>query len=181
MLKNEQKALLGYISFDDFLTTFLGLKNTIINIWLIFLLSFTSFITSYIWDSSAAIYTLLILMLGDWVLGVTLAVKASCLLRYQKATIPPDKLQSIINRRFSSSRFPRIFVAMPLALFVLSISWNLAKSNAVYYFLPSVVYGGFSGTYFVSLIENVSEFGLISKDIIIVIKERLNPVNWVKK
>jgi len=120
-------------------------------------------------------------MLGDWALGVTLAIKASFLLKYRLNTIPAEKLEAIKKRQFSSTRFPRIFVSMPLALYVLGVSWNLAKSNEIYYFLPSIIYGGFTGTYFVSLIENVSEFGLLSKDLIVVVKEKLNPVNWVKK
>lgn len=180
-MKNEGKTMFGYTSLDDLFSTILGLKSTIINIWIAFIFAFTTFITAYIWDSSEAVYTLLALMIGDWVLGVSLSIKASFSLMYKKGQMTLQEVELLGKRRFSSTRFPRIFVAIPISLFILSISWHLAKSNALYTFLPAFIYGGLTGTYLVSLIENIAEFGLLSRDIVALLKEKLNPVNWLKK
>ncbi len=180
-MKNGEKTMFGYKSLDDLMNTILGLKSVAVNTWLSFIFLFTTFITSYIWDDAQAVYTLLALMIGDWILGVSLSIKASFLLLYKKGSLTMDELNLLGKRRFSSTRFPRIFVAIPISLFMLSISWNLAQSNALYTFLPPFIYGGLTGTYLVSLIENVAEFGLIPKELVVTLKDRLNPVKWFKK
>ncbi len=180
-MKNEEKTFFGYTSLEDFANTLLGVKSIALNAWLSFIFAFTTFITAYIWDTAESVYTLMALMIGDWVLGVWLALRASYYLRFKKDTLTLAQISQLSKRRFTSTRAPRIFVSIAISLFLLSISWHLAKSNVLYTFLPAFIYGGVAGTYFVSLIENVAEFGLLSKDIVAALKEKLNPLNWGKK
>ncbi len=180
-MKNEEKTMFGYTSIEDLFNTIIGAKSLIINTWFAFIFAFTTFITSYIWDTSESVYTLIALMIGDWVLGVSLSLRAGYLLLYKKGQFSLQEIELLGKRRFSSTRFPRIFVAIPISLFLLSISWHLAMANPLYTFLPAFIYGGLTGTYLVSLIENVSEFGLLPKDVVQLLKEKLNPLNWVKK
>ncbi len=180
-MKNEEKTLFGFHSFDDFIGAFIGVKSIIINVWLAFIFAFTTFVTSYIWDSSEAVYTLISLMLGDWILGVSLSLKASYLLKFKKYSLTSQEISKFNKRKFSSARFPRIFVSILMSLFMLAISWHLAKYNVLYTFLPAFMYGGITGTYLISLVENVAEFGLLSQDLVSTLKEKLNPMNWGKK
>lgn len=185
--------MLGFTSLKDFLGYFLGVKSFIINGWIAFFLAFSTFITGYIWDSPAAVYTLLSVMLFDWTLGTGLALRASWKLKrsegfggalerfFPKTDLPVEEVEQYSKRSFSSARFPRIFVAIPLSLGVLAISWNLAKHNPLFYIIPPVIYGGISGAYFTSLLENAAEFGLFSKELISIVKNKINPINWVKK
>ena len=69
---------------------------------------------------------------------------------------------------------------MVASLAVLGISHNLAKHNAVYHYLPSIVYGGISGTFIWSFLENLSEYGVLNKIYLKFIKDKLNPSNWFK-
>jgi hypothetical protein len=103
------------------------------------------------------------------------------MLKFKRDTLTDEQARQMGFRRFTSTRAPRILVSIVISLFLLSISWHLAKANGLYTFLPAMIYGGVTGTYFVSLIENVAEFGLISKDFVALLKEKLNPVNWFKK
>ncbi len=180
-MKNEEKTLFGFHSLDDFIGAVVGAKSYVVNMWLAFIFAFTTFVTSYIWDSSGAVYTLVTLMIGDWVLGVSLALKATYTLTFKKSELTLDEIAKLHKRKFSSTRFPRIFVSILMSLFMLAISWHLAKYNILYTFLPAFMYGGITGTYLISLVENVAEFGLISKDLVFVLKEKLNPLNWGKK
>ncbi len=180
-MKNDDKTIFGYTSVSDLVDSILGIKSWAINAWLAFICAFTTFVTSYVWDTPQAIYTLLALMIGDWVLGVSLALRASYLLAFKKKALTLTQIEKLTKRRFSSTRAPRIFVSIVVSLFLLAISWHLAKSNIIYTFLPAFIYGGITGTYLVSLIENGAEFGLFSKEFVALLKEKLNPVNWGKK
>ncbi len=179
-MKNQQTAMLGFNSPSDFLTTLFGWHYNIINAIMAFIAVLTTFITSYIWDSSDAVFTLLSLMLFDWAAGVGLAMRASFILKFNK-NLSSESKQKFEKRKFSSKKAPRIFVAIPIAFWLLSVSWNLSKSNPLFYTLPGIVYGGFAGTYVMSLWENLTEMGFFSKDILDVIKDKFNIVKYLKK
>lgn len=183
-MKNTDKAMLGFISPKDFFVTVFGLKNAIINTWLAFICFFTSLITNYIWDSADAIFTLLVLMMTDWASGLFLAIRAKIYhdrFTEGKITLTKEQEEYYKRRYFRSTRFPRMIVSMIISLSLLSVSWHLSKANSLYYFAPSFAYGGITGTYFISLVENSAEWGIISKDVVSILKEKINPINWFKK
>ncbi len=179
-MKNEVKSMLGFESPSDFFTTLFGWHYNIINAFVAFVAALTTFITSYIWDSSAAVFTLMSLMLCDWVIGVTLAIRATLILKYG-GKLTSERKAELNKRKFSSKKAPRIFVAIPLAFWILSISWNLSKANPLYYPLPGIVYGGFTGTYLMSLWENLTELGFFSKDFLALIKDKFDVTKYFKK
>jgi hypothetical protein len=86
-MKNDEKAMIGYSSPNDLISTILGIKSWVVNTWLAFIFAFTSFITNYIWDSHEAVYTLVSLMILDWITGVFLAIRASCYLKSFKRNV----------------------------------------------------------------------------------------------
>jgi hypothetical protein len=190
-MKNIDKAMLGFVSPKDFFVTIFGLKSAIVNTWFAFICFFTSLVTNYVWDSPDAIFTLLVLMFADWGTGLFLAIRAK--IQYDryigegiaaklfgKIALTEPEIEYYKRRYFRSTRFPRMIVSMIISLSLLSLSWNLSKANSLYYFAPSFAYGGVTGTYFISLIENSAEWGIISKDVVSLIKDKLNPVNWFK-
>jgi hypothetical protein len=179
-MKNDEKAMIGYTSPHDLISTILGIISWVVNTWLAFMFAFTTFITNYVWDSSEAIFTLLFLMLSDWATGVFLALRATYQLKYKRTALTEEDINKLRKRSFRSTRFPRIFVSILLSLGLLSIGWWLSKANAIYYFLPGMIYGGLTGTYLISLIENAAEYGLLPMNVVTLIKEKLNPLNWVK-
>ena len=171
-MKNSHNATLGFSSPSDLFTTLFGWHYNIINAITGMIAVLTTFITSYIWDSSSAVYALLSLMMFDWVLGVYLSVRATALLRF--TTIDESTRAGLEKRRFSSKKFPRIFVAIPISFLILSTCWQLSKSNMLFYALPGLAYGGFAGTYLMSLWENLTEMGFFSKDVLVMVKEKFD-------
>ena len=57
-MKNDEKAMIGYSSPNDLISTILGIKSWVVNTWLAFIFAFTSFIKNEFWDSQEAVYTL---------------------------------------------------------------------------------------------------------------------------
>ena len=113
----REKNFLGFTSFQDFITTLIGIKTASINAIFAFIAALTTFITNYIWDDSSAIYTLWALMFADWVTGI---------------------YKSIINKEFVSYKVGRMPIYFLATSFVISISWWLAKSSLLFYPLPAV-------------------------------------------
>ncbi len=180
-MKNSDNTILGYTSLNDFFTTFFGLKTILLNSFFAFIAWLTAFINHYVWDSSDAVYALFSLMLFDWVLGVSLAIRATFVLSKFREKLTPEKIIEYEKRRFSSSKFPRIFVTIPVAFWLLSVAWNLSKAHTIFIPLPSIVYGGFAGAYVVSLWENLTEMGFFSKEVLILVKEKLDITKYFKK
>lgn len=147
----EKGTYFGFENLEDLTTHLLGLKTWSINFFFAIGAGVTSFITGFIWESSASIYTLWMLMLLDWILGSYNAAQ-------QKA--------------FSSRRFPRMIVYWFLTSCMIAISWWLAKASILFYFLPSIVYGGFCSVYFISLVENFAVLGVLPQALYKIIEKR---------
>ena len=147
----REKNFLGFTSFQDFITTLIGIKTASINAIFAFIAVLTTFITNYIWDDSSAIYTLWALMFADWITGI---VKASR------------------SNNFVSYKVFRMPIYFLTTSFVISISWWLAKSSLLFYPLPGIVFGGFCSVYFFSLLENLGEIGLLPKALVNMLKKR---------
>lgn len=145
------KNFFGFFSAKDFLTSLTGAKTYLFNSYAAIFAALTSFITSYIWDSPQAVYTLWILMCGDWITGI---------------------YKSFKNKSFVSYKVYRMPLYFFATSFVLSMSWNLAKHNWVFVPLPGMVYGGFCSVYFFSLLENLGELGYLPKSLVSLLQQR---------
>lgn len=148
----ENKLILGFGSVKELMDSVLGLKNSLVNFVLAACTALTSFITQYIWDDASAVYFMLFLILIDASTGVW---------------------KSIVNRSFSSSKLPRIFVISIIYVLMLSISWHAAKHSSLFVWLPGMVYGGLIGTPLVSIYENFAELGYVPKGLVYDIKEKI--------
>ena len=124
------------------------------------IVSVTSFISGYIWDEPSAVWTLWVLMLGDWVTGIA---------------------KSCVNKEFVSYRIFRMPLYFIATSFALSISWWMAKSSGLFFLLPSLVYGGFLAVYFTSLLENLGELGLLPEALVVVLKNRFGLKSIISK
>jgi phage-related holin len=150
----EKEATSGFIGFScpgDFLNSFIGFKTWMFNSCIAFSAALTSFVTSYIWDDPKAIFTLWSLMLTDWITGIA---------------------KAIVNKRFVSFKIWRMPLYFVATAYILHISWNMAKGNVVYTWLPGLVIGVFYSVYFVSLLENFGAIGMLPKPIVKLLKAK---------
>ena len=154
MQKNNH-LILGFDSLSDFFNTLLGLKNYMINTTVTCIAVLTTFITSYIWDSSSAVYFMLFLVGIDAITGIAKAIK---------------------KKIFSSSRLPRILVIMLSYCIMLAISWNAARYSFMFKPLPPIVYGGLISTLIISIFENFAILGIIEKELFFSIKNKVTEV-----
>jgi len=139
-LQKNNKLMLGFLSWHEFMDSLIGAKQTVLNFLAAFLAVSTTFITDYIWDDAGAIYFMLFLISFDATTGV---------------------VKSIKNKTFSSGRLPRILIIMLTYTSLLALSWNISKYSPFYYWLPGALYGGFIATLVVSIFENLHALKVI--------------------
>ncbi len=137
----DNNLMLGYQSIKELCFTAFGLKNAAANIIASFFGGLTTFITAYIYNDAHAIYVLIGFIFLDSLTGILKAIK---------------------NKKFSSSKLPRILVIMIIYVSLLSLGWNLSKINDLFSWVPGTLYFGFITTLCVSIIENLHELGIIS-------------------
>lgn len=145
------KNFLGFYSISDFLNSLFRVYDWSTNSFIALIGALTTFITGYMWDTPEAVYTLWILMTADWITGIYKSAK---------------KKEFVSYKLF---RMPLYFVATS---FVLAISWWIAKGSIVFSLLPGLVMAGFYSVYFISLLENLGEIGLLPKTLVSVLKKR---------
>lgn len=153
-------GFLGFESISDFWQSLVGGKNWMINGIFSAIGGITSFITSYMWDSPNAVWTLWILMTGDWISGVA---------------------KAMIRKRWTSFKMFRMPLYFVATSFVLSMSWWMAKGNIAFTLLPGVVMFGFYSVYFTSMLENLGEIGLLPPVFVNVLKNRFGLRALIKK
>lgn len=160
-MKKEAEA--GFIGFShpiDFINSLIGTKTWIVNATVALIASLTTFVTNYIWDDPMAVFTLWSLMLTDWITGIA---------------------KSIVNKRFVSFkvwRMPLYFIATS---YLLHISWSMAKGNILFTLLPGLVIGGFYSVYFVSLLENLGDIGLLPRALVSLLKSKFGLKKLIDK
>lgn len=160
MKKEAEAGFIGFTHPIDFINSLIGTKTWFINAFVALAASSTSFITNYIWDDPMAVYTLWSLMITDWITGIA---------------------KGIVNKRFVSFkvwRMPLYFIATS---YLLHISWGMAKGNILFTLLPGLIIGGFYSVYFISLLENLGEIGLLPKTLVRVLKSRFGLKKLIDK
>lgn len=168
------------IKLFDFMNFFEGtviinfLKSSLVSMIMGAIAAITTFITSYVWDSSQAVWTLVSLMIGNWAMEMYIGVHASYVLSRDKEYISPKKRAELKKRKFTVTRTFGIVFSLVLAFWLLGLAWNLSKANPMYYFMPGFVYGGFSGAYVVSVYKNMTYLGFFPKDVVRTLKEKLS-------
>lgn len=153
-VKMKQEATSGFIGFSspgDFVNSLIGTKSWFFNSCIAFSAALTSFVTNYIWDDPKAVFTLWSLMLTDWATGIA---------------------KGIVTKRFVSFKIWRMPLYFVATAYILHISWQMAKGNIVYTWLPGLVIGGFYSVYFVSLLENLGAIGLLPPSLVKALKSR---------
>jgi phage-related holin len=159
----EKEASTGFIGFTsplDFLYSFIGAKTWFINLTVGFCAALTTFISNYIWDDPAAVFTLWSLMIADWVTGIA---------------------KSVVNKRFVSFKIWRMPLYFVATSYLLHISWGMAKGNILFTLLPGLVIGGFYSVYFISLLENLGEIGVLPKGLVTALKSKFGLQKLINK
>jgi phage-related holin len=139
------KNTLGFASLVDFTDSLFRFKDWSVTSLAAIVGGLTTFITGFIWDSPSAVWTLWALMAADWISGIYKSMK---------------KKEFVSYRLF---RMPLYFIATS---FLLAISWWMAKGSFVFGILPGLVMAGFYSVYFISLLENLGEIGLLPKTLV---------------
>ena len=150
-LEEATTGFLGFTSFSDFSSSLLGVKTWVVNTILAAIGIITTFISNYLWDDPNAVWLLWALMGADWATGIAKSVK---------------------NKRFVSYKFWRMPLYFVATSAVLAFSWWMSKTYSVFYPLPSIAMCGFYSVYFVSILENLGEIGLLPKAFVRVLKTR---------
>ena len=145
------KNFLGFYSFSDFVSSLFRFSDWSLNAFAALIGVLTTFITGYMWDSPSAVWTLWSLMSADWATGIFKSWKNKSFVSYKLF------------------RMPLYFVATS---FIISISWWMAKGSMLFGLLPGLVMAGFYSVYFISILENLGEIGLLPKTLVKVLKER---------
>lgn len=156
----KQQNFLGFYSFDDFISSFLRIKDWFINLIFATFAVLTTFITEYMWDTATAVYVLWTLMGVDFITGVWKSFRSKFFVSYKLF------------------RMPLYYVATS---FVLAISWWMAKSSMIFGLLPGIVLGGFFSVYFISILENMGELELLPKSFVNVLKSKFGLKVLVEK
>jgi hypothetical protein len=151
---------LGFESVSDFIKSLFGVQYALVVTPASIIGGVSYFITKYIWDSPEAIYTLCALMVADWITGIAKSVKM---------------------RKFDVSRVVRIPVYFIVTHFLIGISWNMAKGNALFGFLPGMVFIGFCSVYFVSIVQNLVYLNLLPKELAVLIEKKASLKSIFKK
>ena len=143
--------LYGYSDFGDFVMSAVGLKyaklHLLASILSLVVEYFTHFFTLHL-ETLLVLYTL---MLADLTTGVVKAMR---------------------KKVFNSRRFGRIWILFIFNSFLLYISWAMSQSNAIFYYLPSIISGGLFSVNLISIIENGAELGWFNKGLSNLIKRR---------
>ena len=143
-IANASMSVVGFDSIKDYSDTAFAPTSGKFLFFASVIGGLSSFITSYIYDSAPAVYFLLAMIALDAVTGIVNALRKGI---------------------FSSKRLPRILGIMVSYTLILGMSWNLAKYTPELATLPGLVYFGFVSVLGVSVIENLSEMGLIPKSV----------------
>jgi hypothetical protein len=142
----------GFISITDFIQHLFGVKYGIFHTFITSVFTaLTAFIGVYVWADPFAVYTLWCLMAGDFATGVFKGIKTKTFVSYKLWRMP-------------------LYFIITTAL--LSASFWMAASTLTFTLLPTIVLSGFMSVYFVSLLENLGELGLLPKPIIELLKNR---------
>lgn len=157
---SNRTSFLGFESIPDFLASLFRFKHWSINASLAFIGALTTFITGYMWDTASAVYVLWALMGADWLTGI---------------------IKSMKKGEFNSYRFWRMPLYFVATSFILSISWWIAKSSLIFFFLPSIVMAGFYGVYLTSFFENCGELGLLPKPLVGILRKKFGLQALIKK
>lgn len=149
--EDATSGFLGFVNVQDFFESFLGVKSWTVNAVVAAIGAVTSFIGGYMWNDPSAIWVLWILMGSDWLTGIA---------------------KSIVNKKFISYKLWRMPLYYIATSFVIAISWWISKSNIIFKPLPSIVICGFYSVYFISLLENLGEIGVLPKPIVALLKKK---------
>ena len=143
---------MGFIGVGDFTSHLFGIKYGVIHTLVVAIITgMTSFLGEYVWAEPFAVYTMWCLMGVDFATGIAKGIKFKTFVSY--------KLW----------RMPIYFIVTTM---MLSISFWMAASTAVFTPLPTIVLSGFMSVYFVSLLENLGELDLLPQKMINMLKNK---------
>ena len=142
--------LLGFNNINDFILSAFGFKK--INLLFATAGALSSFLTSYVYNDAGAVLFLIGMIGLDGITGVLKALK---------------------SKSFVSNKVPRILVTMVVYILLLSVSWNASIYHPLFSFLPGLVYFTLVSQQIVSVMENLSEMGLIKSGLLYSVIDRL--------
>lgn len=144
---------IGFINYEDFVSTLFMLKN---KVFYIFAVLFGTTFTTHFWNNPEQFFFLWVLLSMDLITGVASAFKL---------------------KNFSSRKLPRWGGVCFTYSVLLFLSFNLSKYSPLFFFwLPSTLYFLFCGVLFTSIIENFNKLGWLDTIIFQHIKDRIKQI-----
>lgn len=141
----RHNTFFGFKSLLDFRNTLFSIQYPGVVLVSSIIGALSSFITTFVYDSYAAVYTLLGMLVVDAISGIYRSVK---------------------EKRFAVEKLPRVLLIMTSYMVLLSVGFNLAKSSILWSFLPSTIYFGLSSVVLISILDNLASVGLIPPTLI---------------
>jgi phage-related holin len=168
--------MFGYSNFTElFNSVFKNVDTELIIKYIVPFFVGIDLIFSFLFQSTEAIYFLIILYIIDFITGVSksiyFSIKAKDLKRVQ-ATIP----QEVKDKQLKSKKFPRFLITMLVALMLLTLLKFAGEFIIVFYPLYSIFYSVFVGQQLISIIENLHDMKLLPTEIYNKIKLKINQV-----
>lgn len=148
-----KNCFLGFVSIHDFLKTLFGDLENIFKVIVAFTLAIITFLTNYIYEDKDVILTLWSLYGADFVFAFILAFRRG----------------NIISRRT-----PRVILNVAAATLLISITWWMGKEVPMFKPLSGLTIGVFFTTQIISVIENLSELGILPEEFSHLVKRRFS-------
>lgn len=129
------------------------------------------FVTGYIYDDMTVVSTLLLVLAADLVTGIYASFIKKCEKEGKK------KCASTFILAIQSRKLLRSFISILFHFLLLSVSFHIARSQALFSFLPGFIVGAVFATQFVSISENLYKAGVIKGQMLDLIVNRMNIFN----
>ena len=143
VLQNRLNMIISFI---------IGEKEyTVVNLFMGIVASAYAYLSSHMYDDPLAVHALLIAYILDF-----LTALYKC---------------KVNNIKIKSSKLPRFIYHLLFIAGILTFSWYLSKTSLVFYFLPSLIYGGCMSQQLLSILENLGEANVINNNFLKYYKE----------
>jgi len=151
---------IGYENIDGLFATIFGMKIKLLALSAFAIGGAVGFIEKWIWKEPEAIIILLIIVGIDLVTGI---------------------IKGIVLKDFKSKKLIRTAGKIFTYMVMLFISYNIDKYVPfVFSWLPMAMLSVFYATETWSVIENLAHLGLLNKDLVDLLKKKLNLNNYIK-
>ena len=168
--------MFGYTTFGELIKAiFKHFDSALVLKYLVPIVLFINTVFSFLFQSVAVIWFLILLYCLDFITGIT----KSLVFTYKAKKLKKQGLpvpEHIALNVLVSKKFPRFLITMFAAMILLAILNFAAIHSLVFMPLYSIFYAVFLGQNIISIVENGEQMGLFSTKIVSLIKEKIGDI-----